>query len=202
VLLAGPDGRRAGRLYAAGATLTLLVIVGSLVFFGRAISLPTEPRLDATLDIVLGLVLVAVAGLVYAAGRARARHRGTAEPPQTSSEPPRTSPHRAQAALPFGAFSMATNVTTLALMAPAAKEISSSGADLAGRILLVAVVVTLAALPAWAPVALTAIAPEPGRRALDALSGLIDRYGRVATLVLLAAGGLFFVGRGIVRLIG
>jgi len=71
VLLAGPDGGRAGVRYAAGVVLTTFVIVLAIVVFGRAISLPTEPHLDATLDLVLGLVLVNVAVLVRVSGRRR-----------------------------------------------------------------------------------------------------------------------------------
>ena len=54
VLLAGPDGGRAGVRYAAGVVLTTLVIVVAIVLFGRVVSLPTRPHLDATLDVVLG----------------------------------------------------------------------------------------------------------------------------------------------------
>ena len=43
--------------YAAGVVLTTLVIVVAIVLFGRAVSLPTRPHLDAKLDVVLGLVL-------------------------------------------------------------------------------------------------------------------------------------------------
>ena len=71
VLLAGPDGGRAGVRYAAGVVLTTFVIVVAIVLFGHAISLPTEPHLDATLDLVLGLVLVNVAVLVLVSGRRR-----------------------------------------------------------------------------------------------------------------------------------
>jgi hypothetical protein len=56
VLLAGPDGGRAGVRYAGGVVLTTFVIVVALVLFGRAISLPTEPHLDASLDLVVGLL--------------------------------------------------------------------------------------------------------------------------------------------------
>jgi threonine/homoserine/homoserine lactone efflux protein len=71
VLLAGPDGARAGVRYAAGVVLTTIVIVVGIVLLGRAISLPTEPHLDATLDLVLGLVLVNVAVLIVVSGRRR-----------------------------------------------------------------------------------------------------------------------------------
>jgi hypothetical protein len=71
VLLAGPDGGRAAVRYTAGVVLTTFVIVVAIVLFGHAISLPTEPHLDATLDLVLGLVLVNVAVLVLVLGRRR-----------------------------------------------------------------------------------------------------------------------------------
>jgi hypothetical protein len=57
--------------YTAGVVLTTFVIVVAIVLFGRAISLPTKPHLDATLDLVLGLVLVNVAVLVLVSGRRR-----------------------------------------------------------------------------------------------------------------------------------
>ena len=73
VLLAGPDGRRAGLRYAAGVVLTSIVIVLAFVLFGRAISLPTEPHLDASLDLVVGFVLILVAAVILGLGR---RHVG------------------------------------------------------------------------------------------------------------------------------
>ena len=87
-------------------------------------------------------------------------------------------------------------------MLPAAKEISSSDVDIAGRLILVLVLVVLATTPAWLPLALTRVAPGPGRRVLAAVQTLIDRHGRTAVVVLLGAGGLFFAARGTVRLIG
>ena len=197
VLLAGPGGARAGVRFAAGAALVLLIIVCTLVLFGRAISLPTAPKLNATLDLILGLALLVVAVVVREVDRRRAAGAGAGP---DDKEP--SSPHRSQAAFPFGAFSMATNFTTLALMAPAAKEISTAGVDIAGRAVLVLVLVGLATIPAWLPVALVRVAPGPAQRILAALQMLIARHGRTAVVVLLGAGGLFFVVRGIVRLIG
>ena len=195
VLLAGPGGYRAGLRFAAGAGLVLLIIVCTLVLFGRAISLPTAPKLDATLDLVLGLALLVVAVVVRRLGRRNAGGAGA------DDEDP-SSPHRSQAAFPFGAFSMATNFTTLALMAPAAKEISAAGVDIAERAVLVLVLVGLATIPAWLPVALVRVAPGPAQRILAALQTLIARHGRTAVVVLLGAAGVFFVARGLIRLLG
>jgi hypothetical protein len=97
---------------------------------------------------------------------------------------------------------MATNFTTLALIAPAAKEVSSAGAGVAGRMVLVTLLVGLASAPAWAPVVLTLVAPGTSQRALAALGQQITRHKRAAFIMLLGAAGLFLLGRGIVRLLG
>jgi hypothetical protein len=193
LLLAGPDGRRAGTRYALGAVGTLLVVVVAVVLFGAAVSLPSEPRLDASLDLLLGVVLLALAALVYTWTRSHARAE------DDSATPSR--PHRSRGAFPFGAFSMATNFTTLALVLPAAKEIASADLSAIEKALLALVLVGLASAPAWAPVVLTHVAPSTGRRMLDAIGRLIARYGREAIIVLLSVAGLFFVGRGLARLI-
>ena len=198
VLLAGPDGGRAGVRYAAGVVLTTLVIVVAIVLFGRALSLPTEPHLDATLDLVLGLVLVNVAVLVLVSGRRR-----DGSPSRKGGDDPGASgSHQARAAFAFGVFAMATNFTTLALIAPAAKEISRTDAEIAAATVLVLVLVGLVSMPAWVPVALTRVAPGPSQRGLAAVRDQIARRGRGFTVGLLSAAGLFFIGRGLIRLLG
>ena len=198
VLLAGPDGGRPAVHYAAGVVLTTVVIVVAIVLFGRALSLPTEPHLDATLDLVLGLVLINVAVLVLVTGRRRAGSpsRKDGDAGSASSSRP------ALAVFAFGVFAMATNFTTLALIAAAAKEISRTDAEIAAATVLVLVLVGLVSMPAWVPVALTRAAPGPSQRGLAAVRDQIARRGRGFTVGLLSAAGLFFIGRGLVRLLG
>jgi hypothetical protein len=184
--------------YAAGVVLTAFVIVVAIVLFGRAISLPTEPHLDATLDLVLGLVLVNMAVLVRVWGRRRG-----GSPSRTGGDDRGASGSRhALAVFAFGAFAMATNVTTLALIAPAAKEISRADVEIAAEAALVLVLVGLVCMPAWVPVALTRVAPGPSQRGLAAVRDQIARRGRGFTVGLLSAAGLFFIGRGLTRLLG
>jgi Sap-like sulfolipid-1-addressing protein len=197
VLLAGPDGLRAGVRYAAGVVVTAIVVVVASVLFGRAISLPTEPHLDASLDLVVGLVLVLVAVLVLVLGRRRNGSGGT----NGGDDRVTSSTRQARAAFPFGVFSMATNVTTLALIAAAAKEISRTDAQIAATTVLVLVLVGLVTAPAWVPVALTTIAPGPSQRGLAAARQQIARRGRAVTVGLLSVAGLFFIGRGLVQLL-
>jgi len=198
VLLSGPDGARAGMRYAAGVVLTTFVVVVAIVLFGRAISLPTEPHLDATLDLVFGLVLVNLAGLVLVSGR----RRGKSPSRKGSDDRGASGSRRARAAFPFGVFAMATNVTTLALIAPAAKEISKADIEIAAEAVLVLVLVSLVSIPAWVPLALTRVAPGPGQRVLAALRDQIAGRGRGFIVGLLSAAGLFFVVRGLIRLLG
>ena len=198
VLLAGPSGGRAGVRYAAGVVLTTFVIVVAIVLFGRALSLPTEPHLDATLDLVLGLVLVNVAVLVLVSGRRRSGSPSGQDGDDRGAKGSR----QARAAFAFGVFAMATNFTTLALLAPAAKEISRADVEIAAEAVLVLVLVGLVCMPAWVPVALTRAAPGPSRRGLAAVRDQIARRGRGFTVGLLSAAGLFFIGRGLIHLLG
>ncbi len=199
LLLAGPDGGRAAARYAAGVVLTTSAIVVTIVLFGRAISLPTEPHLDATLDVVVGLALVNVAVLVLVVGR---RRGGSPSPKGGDDDRDASESRPALAVFAFGMFAMATNVTTLALLAPAAKEISRADVEVAAEAVLVLVLVGLVTTPAWAPIILTRVAPGPSERGLAALRDQIARRGLGLTVGLLGAAGLFFIGRGLIRLLG
>jgi hypothetical protein len=184
--------------YAAGVVLITSVIVVALMLFGRAISLPTEPHLDATLDIVVGLVLVNVAVLVLMSGR----RRGGVPSGKARDDGGASDSRPALAVFGFGMFAMATNVTTLALLAPAAKEISRADVEIAAEAVLVVVLVGLVTTPAWVPVVLTRVAPGPSQRGLAAVRDQIARRGRGFTVGVLSAAGLFFIARGLIRLLG
>ena len=97
---------------------------------------------------------------------------------------------------------MATNVTTLALLAAAAREISRADAEIATVAVLVLVLVGLVTTPVWVPLALTRAAPGSSQRAFAAMREQIARRGRVVTVGLLSAAGLFFIGRGLIRMFG
>lgn len=189
VLLAGAGGLRAGTRFATGAVLTLLVVASATAFFGGAISLPSRPHLSATLDLVLGALLLVVATVVR---RSHGRPRRDGEQPS----------HRSRAAFPFGVVSMATNFTTLALVVPAAKDVGAAHVGIVARAFLVVVLVGLASAPAWLPAALARAAPGAGVRILGVIGDFIARRGRTLTAAALLVAGLFFVGRGIERLVG
>ncbi len=190
IVLSGVNGRRSGIRYAVGAAATLFIFVGALVLFGRVISLPEEPTLDATLDFVIGGLLVGAALVV--------RWRRPTGPPAVH----RRRPMGPQQALGFGAFSMATNFTTLAFVIPGAKVIASSDLGVTGRAVALIVLVGLATIPVWLPIALTSVAPGPAARALGVLRGLIEHRGRTITVFFLAGLGVLLIIRGLLGLSG
>ena len=186
VVVGGPRGRRLGTLYAVGAVSVLVVVVVVVSVVGRTLRLPTAPHLDAGADIVLGVALLAVARLVH-------RHR--------SRGPRDERPHRAMTppvALGFGVVSMATNVTTLAIVVVAVKEVTASGDPALDRVPALALLVVLASAPAWLPVLVTLL-PGSAGRVLVAVN-LVSRHGRQVIVVLLVALGAFLVVRGTVHL--
>lgn len=192
LLLSQPNGRATGRRFALGVAFVLLVVVALLIGFGRAISLPKEPKLSSGLDILIGAGLLLIALVLWQ----RKRH-GVKAPEEKGA----LSRFGASGAYAFGMFSMATNFTSLALIVPAAKEISASDTSFPERELLALILTFIVATPVWLPLALTAIAPGPAERVLDAIDQFIKTRGRQATLVLLFGLGLFLVLRGLIHLL-
>ncbi len=194
VLLASDGGRRAGRRYAVGAFLVAAVYISLLVLFGQVISLPQEPKLDSTLDMVLGALLVIVALVIH-----HGRNRAGQHPPRPKKPPRSFGPNRA---FGFGLFSMATNFTTLALLVPGSKLIAAGDLAFPERAVLVLVLAGLAATPAWLPVVLAEIAPGPAQRALGRLGELISNHGRQLIVGLVGGLGLLLFLRGFVNALG
>ncbi|HSE09805.1 MAG TPA: GAP family protein [Nocardioidaceae bacterium] len=191
VLLAAPGGRRAAWLYTTGTVTVLVLFALGLLVLGRRLSLPSAPHLDATLDLWIGaglLVLAVAVHLLWPRDRGNGSRRRT----RHLSSP---------AAFGFGAFAMATNVTTLALVVAATREVAASPVATWQRLLASALIVVLACLPAWGPIALAASAPHTADKVLEELDGLLRRYGRLLVLLLVAAGGVFLLVRGVIRLI-
>ncbi len=189
VLLSGPGGRRVSTAFAAGVILVLAALVAALVIFGRAIELPRLPHISARVDVVLGLLLLA---LVLYLRR-----------PSSDKSKPRErdrSGMNNRAAFAFGMFAMSTNFTTIVLMVPGAKEIASSHLDLPERAVASLFLVTLASMPAWVPLALTAVAPGAANRVLGSISSGLEKHGKTATTVLVAGVGIYLLVRGVVRL--
>ncbi len=183
-------GRRDGLAFAAGAAGVLVLFICALVLFGRSIELPKAPHLSASLDIALGLLLVLLALRIHSRTPEQDAAAAPSEPKQRGIG----------GAIAFGCVSMVTNFTTLALLIPAAKEIAASSLDLVERGVASLVLAFLAAIPLWAPIALTILAPGTATQVLGRIGEFISSNGRRASVVLLAGIGAYLLVRGVVRL--
>jgi hypothetical protein len=191
VLVASPDGRRKGSAFAAGTVVVLLVVVVAVALLGRSVDLPREPRLGGRLDLVIGGAVLAIAVVV---ARWRPRSAGAQRPPRTSLGP--------VAAFGFGVFSMATNVTTLAIVLVAARDIAAAPWGVPVTLLSVLLLVALAAAPAWAPILVAALPNPRAQQALTAVSEFFDRRGRLLVVAVLGLVSAFLLVRGLLRLTG
>jgi hypothetical protein len=189
VLLAGRGGRKAANGFALGIVLVTVGYLSALVVWGQAISLPTRPTLSATMDVIVGGFLVLVAVII------QRRH------PKEHQERPARAEMGPVSALGFGVFSMATNFTSLAILLPAAKDITAGSLSALERIALVAIVVVLATVPAWVPIAMTRAAPDTAERVLTSLGNVVTRDGRRVAVILIAVLGLVLVGRGVLHIV-
>lgn len=185
-------GRKAAKRYALGAFLTVFVFIALATLFGRVISLPTEPTLSASLDVGLGALLVVLGGALYLIElRSGGGSRRKQEKQRSVSD---------RRAFAFGIFSMATNLTTLALVLPAAKIIADAGLDYPERLVLEILLALIAAVPAWLPLALTRVSPGRARHALDWIDQTIEKHGKKLVAVALLVLGGFLLLKGIIGL--
>ncbi len=191
VLLAGNDGLAVARRFAIGAFVVAFAFIAMLVFFGHAVSLPREPHLSSTLDLVLGAVLVVTASALHFGFRPHAERNEKERSPRAVGR---------HAAFGFGAFSMGTNFTTLAIMVPGAKIVAASKSNFAARSLFVLVLALMISAPVWLPLVLSKIAPGPAERGLTSLGNLIESHGRFLTIVLVGGLGAILVLHGLYRI--
>ena len=187
LILTTRHGRRDATAYAVSAIFILLAFTSAMVLLGRAVQLPDNPSLSAWLDLVIGVVMLLVALSIY---RRPDRPTSQAEGRKVPTD------LGVFGGFAFGAFSMATNFKALALMVPAAKVISTSGGAFPERVILTVVLVLVASMPAWLPVALTVIDPGLAGRVLTAIKHFLERHGRFLLLLILIVLGAFLVVRG------
>ena len=201
VLLAGRDGRRTATAYALGTAVVLAVVVAAILVVGGSLSLPRAPTLSGSLDVVIGLGLIALSAAVW---RLRHFRRGRKDDDRAEEAEHRSSARRVDgptAAFGFGVFSMATNVTTLAIVLAAGKDVAASGWSWVGLTLAALLIVVFGCVPSWAPLALQAAAPTSGERVLTTLSGVLSTHGRLIVTLLLLGAGVVFVVKGLVRIL-
>lgn len=195
VLLTTAGGRRTASIYVVGAVLVLTVYVSLLLLFGNLISFPAHESFSASVDLGLGIALLLFASFLRHRGKVKAARR--VEKKEKKEARIAVGPVQA---FGFGLLGMATNVTTLAALVPAAKIISDGDLALTDNAVLGLIVVVIASIPAWVPVVLTLIAPGPADRFLEALGDFFHRRGRLILVLIFGLLGIYLIVAGLLKL--
>ncbi len=107
-----------------------------------------------------------------------------------------------KSALPLAGFFavgiglMLSNVTTLAMFVPAAVELSSHGATLSTRLVVLTLMILFAMLPALVPIVLVVFIGRAGDVLLARLSEIMQRQGNMITAIFFALIGFYCITRG------
>lgn len=169
----------------------LLGLVSAVAVIGQSVNLPRLPHLDARLDILVGLVLLAAAVTLTVRARRPDPEAGTIRMPSLGADG-----LGAARSLGFGMVSMCTNATTLPVMLVAVKDVIATGAPRPEQVLAVAVLLALATLPATIPLMLSLLPGGAGERLLQPLGTAVERYAKVGVRWILALVGVYLLVRG------
>jgi hypothetical protein len=187
--------------FAAGSTTVILVIAIVAGLSGITVeSIGGSRRLTGLINLVLGMILVAVAvvGLV----RSR-RQRAAATVPDTAASEPAQQPSRAVAsAFGLGAGETVQAVGKLILFAAAVNEITATALPGVLALAYFVILVVLTQLPVWGPAALFVRSPDHFARVSVEVDRRLAGPGSPVLLVLTAAVGIGLIIFGILLLGG
>jgi threonine/homoserine/homoserine lactone efflux protein len=182
--LTGPRPMARGFALTAGAAVVL--VIGSTI--GVAVGgtgFATRETLQAAINIVLGLLLIAV-GL-----------RALLRPPKPKPSGAEVKPTSVGRSFLAGAAGMASNVTTFALYIPALALIAASGLGPGQRGLAALIILVITLLVAWVPLLLAAAVPAASTRLLPAMGRWMTANNRWIQVVLGFGFGVWLVAKGV-----
>jgi threonine/homoserine/homoserine lactone efflux protein len=182
--LTGPRPLSRGTALLLGAAVVLIVLSTIGVLLGGT-GFSTNDTLKATLNIVLGALLLAV-GL-----------RALLKPPKLKPAEPDTKPTSARRSFVTGAAAMATNVTSFALYIPALALIAGSGLPLGQRGVAALIILLITLAVAWVPLLLAAVVPAASTRLLPALGNWMTANDRWFQVILGVGFGIWLLIKGI-----
>jgi Sap-like sulfolipid-1-addressing protein len=180
--LTGTRAIARGSAVTAGAAAVLVVLSTIGVLLGDSISVSDTVR--ATISILFGVLLAAI-GL-----------RALLRPPKPKPAKTGQKPGGVRRSFLAGVGAMASNVTTLALYIPALALIIGSGLPLGQQGVAALVILVIALMVAWVPLALAIAIPGASTRYLPALGGWMTANDRWIQVGLGLGFGILLVAKG------
>jgi hypothetical protein len=195
LVILGLPARRLARstVFVLGNVVVLalftVVVIGGLFPTITFLNQGDDPT-EAAFDLVAAVALVALA-------IREILHRPDPAAPKKQRRMP-------QGPLPeffvFGMVMMATNVSTLVIYFPAAKDISVATVSTGDKVLVTAVLFVIASAMVWAPTLFSAVAPTTSVRVLDRVKGFVTSRERLLTIAVLVLYAAYLTYRGLTRI--
>ncbi|MBI2704181.1 MAG: GAP family protein [Actinobacteria bacterium] len=197
LLLTSKVRPRAKALAFAGGAWLAFAIMAVLVFTAVAPALidgvTSTTAVTAAVDLVLGSVLVALAGYFRfrAASGFQTHEERTGRPPDDSSV-------RRWALV--GLVLTARDVSTMILYYDALEHIAVSTVDVGSKGALTAIVFAVASVPVWIPLAVHITIPDSLFHRVEQLKEWVLRHRRTIRVTICLVFGLYLVARGLFEL--
>ncbi len=174
--------------YAAGAIRVLLVLSAiSLVFLRRSVvGHKASDPIYGWIDITFG-VLMAIVGVRALLTTPKPKSR----PTEGADAGPRLGRFYA-----LGLAMMVSNFSTLVLFVPAMKDVAVASVGFGAKAAIVVLVLAIASVLAWAPVAMDLIAPNAAGRVLSPLNAFMTRHQRAVTVTVCFVFTIVLIAKG------
>ncbi len=189
VLILGSPNRPRFRMavFGVGALAVLLAvgIVGLVALTHTVSKAAHQSDAEATVDLVLGLVLLALAV------RTVLRHPKPSSPAHSPSKKTGIAE-----TLGLGVVMMATNFSTLVLFIAALKEIDIAKVGPFNEAIALTILIVFAMLPILLPMAFYQVAPRSAQNILGRIGAFTGRHKRTISLVIFTAFGLYLLLKG------
>lgn len=195
VALLASGGRKIAAAFVAGAATFTTVFTFACWLAMRStvvgVASGAHPRRAATIDLVVGGLLVLWGIVRLVRRRAPESESEVAKPPRHLGGP---------AALGFGFVAMATNLSSLPLLFVAARLVAHAELSTGAAVVVLAVDVVVALMLAWIPLALAYVAPGASTRILESVHRFLTTHGRTLLTVVLLVLGPYLVVHGLTHL--
>jgi len=189
LILSGPHGRARMGIFTVTNVATLAAIGVAWVFLLKHSTAggdsASKDAATATVDTTLGMILLIIGA------RAALREPRAKEQHDTSEAEPALGKYAL-----LGVVMMLSNLTTLALFLPAAKEIAIAGVSAPQRIGVLAMLVVIATVTAWGPLLMSVAAPTAADRVLSSLDRFTTRHAKAITVTVCFGFGAYLIVKG------
>ena len=204
VTLASPRPKALlGAYVAGGMTFSVGLGIGAVsLASGTGAVKPTTSTTNGLVDLLLGLVLLAVAAW-FATGRAERRHASKVAASADRPKKPSVSDRLLGGSRASMAFLAGVLLTLPSAMYVAAlKDIAEAGVSTQEEILAVVLFNVLMLLPALIPLALLVVAPDGTKAAVERSDHWMHDHQKRLVTVVAGAIGVYLAGKGIAALAG